>query len=368
MTIVEVDVLPYAVPLAEPLVTARGVVRRRGGFVIRLRSDRGEAGLGEAAPHPHAGDGALNELRAELAVATRWLVGASVDRLDDLLSAVGRLGGAAAMGIDLALHDLVARARAMAVAELLGGTRCTLATSALLVGDAVADALAAVAGGHRAAKLKASGEPGDCLRTVAAVRRAAPGLGLRIDANGVWDDERALHFVRQVPAAGIEWIEQPVVTGDLAALARVRAVARTRGIPIAADEAVTGAEAVHGLAAAAAADVLVLKLVQVGGLRRAMTTARAARAARLRTVVTTAIESSIGTAAALHLAAALRATSGGHELAPPAAGIATAHLLARDIVLRPIGSAASMTVPAGPGLGVDLDERALAAGGQPAAR
>ena len=359
MRIVAVDVVPYAVPLVAPLATARGALRCRVGCVVRVRADDGTTGIGDAAPHPRIGTAGLAALEAELAPFARWLVGAQVERCDGLLEAAGRLGGAAAMGVDTALHDLLARARGVAVVELLGGARRRVAASALLGADAVRSARAACDAGFRVAKLKASADPYALAGVVAALRSEVPGLALRLDANGSWDVATACAVVRALPRDGIEWIEQPVTGWDLSGLAQVRRVAQARGHAIAADEAVTGPTAVRRIAAAGAADVVVLKLQQLGGLRRALASAQAASAAGLRVVVTTGIDTSLGTAAALHLAAAVAALGNGASgVDSPDAGLATTHLLAGDIVREPLAPAPSLT-PQGPGLGVVLDERAL---------
>lgn len=361
MTIVALDVLPYALPLAVPLVTARGTLCRRAGCLVRLRAADGSLGIGDAAPHPHDGERGIGALRAELAGAARWLVGASLDKDDELLDAAGRLGGAAAMGVDVALHDLLARRRGLALVELLGGSRRPVAASALLGADPVRDAQRAAVEGYTAAKLKVAADPRALTATVDAIRRAAPDLTLRLDANGAWSAQDACAVVEALPPLGIAWLEQPVAAWDLGALGRVREVARARGLRIAADEAVTGPDAVRRIAAARAADVVVLKLVQVGGLRRALATAEVARAAGIDVVVTTGLDTGFGTAAALHLAAALQARACAGA-APLAAGVATSALLPRDVVRERIVPGPAMALPHGPGLGVTLDEPALGAG------
>ena len=135
---------------------------------------------------------------------------------------------------------------------------------------------------------------------------------------------------------------------SLGSPAAARRRAGELGHRVAADECVRGPDDVRRIVARGAADVVVVKLVQTGGLRRAVATIDAAREAGLAAVVTTGLESSLGTAAALHLASAL-ASRGGSMLA---AGIATADLLARDLVAQPIASAPVMAPPPGPGLGV----------------
>lgn len=348
MRIRDVELTPFAIPFRRPVATARGGVALREGVVVRLVADDGTEGVGEAAPHPHAAPEARAVMRAQLLAASVLLRGADLAEAEELLDAAASLGGAAAMGLDMALHDLVARLRGVPLAEVLGGARVPVPVSALLDGDVVASARAARAAGFRVAKLKALPEPDATAATVADIVRAAPGLVLRIDANGAWSLEQTVRAMHALDPAHVEWIEQPLPADDLDALAGARRRACDLGHRVAADECVRGPDDVRRIVARGAADVVVVKLVQTGGLRRAVATIDAAREAGLAAVVTTGLETSLGTAAALHLASAL-ASRGGSMLA---AGIATADLLARDLVAQPIASAPVMTPPPGSGLGV----------------
>lgn len=357
MRIRDVELRPFAIPFRTPLATARGPIAVRAGLVVRLVADDGAEGIGEAAPHPHAPPSALARLRDELVAAASRLRGAALARADELIDEAGTCGGAAAMGVDMALHDLVARWRGVSVAELLGGMCRPVEASALLEGDVVAGARAASAAGFRVAKLKASPDAEATLAMLADVARAAPGLALRVDANGAWDVARARRVMRALDPARLAWLEQPVPATDPGMLADVRRHARALGHRIAADECVRGPDDVRRIADLAAADVVVVKLVQVGGLRRAVATVRAAHEAGLEAVVTTGLETSLGTAAALQLASALASCG----RATPPAGIATAGLLAGDLVTQSLPAVPSMTPPPGPGLGVTLAPRSGAA-------
>src|SRR5205823_5740195 len=102
-----------------------------------------------------------------------------------------------------------------------------------------------------------------------------------------------------------------------------------------------------------AADLLVLKPIPLGGVGSVSSCVHAAHAAGVRTVITTSIDTGVGTAAALHLAAAL---------APEEAhGLATLDLLENDLISTPLPiENGFMRLPDGPGLGVDLDREQMA--------
>src|SRR5262249_20031845 len=172
-------------------------------------------------------------------------------------------------------------------------------------------------------------------------------------ATGAWAAPTGVGGARRVSSMDIGWLEQPVAAADLEAMRRVR---RVGGVTLAADEAVTGPEVVARLAGAV--DAVVVKLVQVGGLAAARATAETALRHGLRVSVTTALETSIATVAALHLATSLTRPL-------EACGLATASLLSSDLIDPVPGEGPAMVAPEGPGLGVRLR---LEAGASPGPR
>ncbi|UFU05812.1 o-succinylbenzoate synthase [Ruania halotolerans] len=190
-----------------------------------------------------------------------------------------------------------------------------------------AHAIVTASGGCRTAKVKVA-EPGQTLgeeqARLEAVRDALGSSGaIRIDANAAWDLDEAS---RRLPildraAGGLEYAEQPcAAVEDLATL-------RRRGnVPIAADESIRRAADPFAVVRAEAADVVVLKVQPLGGVRAAL---RIAEQIGLPVVVSSALESSVGIAAGVALAAALP------EL-PYACGLATVHLFERDVVGDPL--------------------------------
>jgi O-succinylbenzoate synthase len=181
------------------------------------------------------------------------------------------------------------------------------------------------AGGCRTAKVKVA-EPGQTLADdearVAAVRDAlGPGGLVRVDANGGWsvDEAVAALAVLDRAAGGLEYAEQPVASvEDLAA------VRRRVHVPIAADESIRRAEDPYRVRDLEAADVAVLKVQPLGGVRACL---EIAERIGLPVVVSSALETSVGIAAGVALAAALP------EL-PHACGLATVQLLADDVAGR----------------------------------
>jgi o-succinylbenzoate synthase len=179
--------------------------------------------------------------------------------------------------------------------------------------------------GCRTAKVKVA-ERGqadaDDIARVEAVRDAiGPDGKVRIDVNGHWDVDHAVRMLAELDRFGLEYAEQPCATLD--ELAELR---RKVSVPLAADESIRRADDPLRVRAAGAADIVVLKVQPLGGVAAAL---RIAEACGLPVVVSSAVDTSVGLAAGVALAAALP------EL-PHACGLGTMSLLAGDVTARPL--------------------------------
>jgi len=184
-----------------------------------------------------------------------------------------------------------------------------------------------LAGGCATAKVKVA-EPGQTLAEdqarVEAVRDAlGPSGHVRVDANGAWsvDDAVAAITLLDRAASGLEYVEQPC-----ARVEELAAVRRAVDVPVAADESIRRASDPYRVRDLEAADVAVLKVQPLGGVRACL---RIAEEIGLPVVVSSALETSVGIAAGVALAAALPAL-------PYACGLATVQLLADDVVTAPL--------------------------------
>jgi o-succinylbenzoate synthase len=198
----------------------------------------------------------------------------------------------------------------------------------------------ASASGCTTAKVKV-GE-GDYVERVEAVRDALGSSGrIRVDVNGAWTVAEAERHIKELNRFELEYVEQPVATLEEMIELRPRV-----GVPLAADEAIRTAEDPLRAARAGAADIVVLKVQPLGGIKRCL---EIADAAGLPCVVSSALETSIGIAAGLALAAALP------DL-PYACGLGTVPLLDRDVVADPLVPVRGMLSVRRP----EIDEYALA--------
>jgi len=293
---------------------------RRGAW-LRIESDDGRAGLGEAAP--------LQPLASAQALAAALESGPCRDA-----------------AFDVANLDLEAQRFGRPLAYLLSDApRLRVPVNAVLFAsgaEALADEAArAVAAGFRTVKLKVgSASPDEDIARVLAVReRVGAGVAIRLDANRAWDEDTAIRVLHAVERCEIEYVEDPVA-GDL------RAVGRRTNIPVAADVATIGEG--ERVVRARSADMLVLKPMALGGLRVTRELAVAAIDAGLGAVITSVFDTAVGVAAALHLAASLPGPERAH-------GLATVDLLEEAPVEGlEAPHAGEMRLPERPGLGVRL--------------
>ncbi|TAK75723.1 MAG: o-succinylbenzoate synthase [Dehalococcoidia bacterium] len=344
---------PFRLPLRARFEAAHGQTSFREGVLVELRDRSGQTGVGEASPYPGLGGGTVDDVLALLSG-----YGLAVCEAGRLTTGPGAV--ALRCGIDAALLDLAGRATGKPVAALLADAPATSVEVNAVIGggtpeEVVRYALEAVRAGYRVLKLKVGvASIGQEARTIEAVRAACPDAAIRLDANGAWDEVSARAAIEAFAPCRIESLEQPVPPGDFEALARIHA---TSPIRIAADESLSDHAVRERVLAERAASVVVLKPMTLGGLHVAFDVGRRAIGRGMAAVVTTTFDSSVGTAMALHVAAALDALTPGVEVAH---GLSTGGHLGADVVARTLVPAdGRLALPSAPGLGIDVDGDAL---------
>jgi L-alanine-DL-glutamate epimerase-like enolase superfamily enzyme len=353
MKVTAVEAVPYALPFREPYVTARGRLERREMVLVRIRTDGGIEGLGEAVAMSLRGGADSATLTREITeLAAPQLVGSGVDPHPQRAAAVPvRISAAASAALEIARLDLAAKLADAPLWRTLGAESaqpvpCNATLVAGPPATVAADAERWAERGFATFKLKV-GVPGD-VGQVEAVRGAVgPRARLRVDANGVWTPREAVIRLTAMERHGIELAEQPA--GDLEDLAAVR---NQTAVPIAADESVVDAHDARRAIELGACQLATVKLAKVGGIGPAR-----AIAGVLPIYLSSALDGPVGIAAAAHVAQVLRPAAPRAGLAQGLATqllfsdtIASVECEVRDGHLHP---------PAGPGLGVEIDESAL---------
>lgn len=356
--VAEIQLDQLEVPFRAPIATREETWAVRRLVLVRLRTDDGREGLGEA---PQAPAEALSAtIAAELADRLPGLDPADPTDLGVRLRGIEAVPATIwpttlRAALETAVADLGARAAGLSLAASASVTaRPQVAVNGLVGIDlpeaAARRATALVDAGFRCLKLKGGREPQDALaKRVRAVRAAVgPSVRLRLDVNGAWTSvAEATEAIRALAAFDLEYVEQPLLpTAGPEAMAMVR---RAVPVPIAADESVTDPGAASALLEAGAADILVVRLSRLGGFHGARRIAERAAGFGVAIVVSTLFESGVGIAAALHLAATLDGEERAH-------GLATADLLAADLLAEPLAIRnGQMALPPGAGLGIVLD-------------
>ena len=354
MRLASVEVIPYALPFKRPYVTARGTLTRREMVLLRLRTDDGLIGLGEAVPLSLRGGATIEQVVRELRETDES------EALHALIES-GHLDHCSAKAVDRrltlslpsqcavlgALDDL--RAQVGEDRNVQTEIQCNATLVAGEPAAVAADALAWADAGFTAFKLKLGS--GADFEQVRAVRAAVgPEAKIRVDANAVWSPQSAARILRELEPLDIELVEQPVATMEEAA-----ALSRLTSIPLCGDESIVSrADAIRAVELDAF-QVTGIKLSKVGGQFAGFEIA-----ATMPAYVSSALDGPIGISAGAALAAAVDTEN--LDLGRPvrAHGLATQRLFAATIAsveceLRN----GVLHRPPGPGLGIEIDEDAL---------
>ena len=379
MKITNVSTMAVSVPWkSPPYSTERAGTKREWGRQIRwsphrpdpvldyvivtVETDEGITGIGEAATDI----GFFGEPLEEVKVAIERYLGPRLigkdpfDREEILHSLDYRGNTCARSGIDLALHDLLGKILGIPVYDLLGGCCRDKVLVAIEIAGGPPDGMAKlcadyVAQGVRAFKPKIGGHPEEDAIRLKAIREAVgEGISIRADANQGYNPKEAIRLCRLAEKydVGLELLEQPVPAWDLEGMALVRESVDTL---IEADESAYSTHDVMNIIRQGAADVINIKVAKAGGLYNAKKIAALAEAAGLGCVLGTAFGLGIKIAAKLHLAASTRNIMDAVEFTEI---VLHDNLAASpfDRLLMPPLKNGYLSVPEGPGLGVQLNE------------
>ena len=361
MRIRSITPMTVRLPLAKPLKLADGTIATADNLLVRIVDSDGHVGWGEAASAPTMTGETPEGMLAAAKFMLPHLTGREVEDLPAFARYLDGLmygNSGAKSAIDMALHDLAGRRAGVPVAELLGGAlrRQLPVLWMLAASDRAADAAAAARmseAGFVAFKVKVgTGTVAGDLARAAAVREVVAATArISADANQAFTVADAVRFAQGAQAAGLDFIEQPVVGHDLDGMAEV---ARATPVPVGTDEGVhslADIERHHALKAARGAS---LKTIKLGGLGQVMTAGRLMHALGMHVNLAGKIaESSIAGAAIVQLGAALPQLDWDISL--------TCQYLAQDIVMEPLKvERGHVRVPERPGLGITVDESRLA--------
>ncbi|MFC6631963.1 mandelate racemase/muconate lactonizing enzyme family protein [Microbulbifer taiwanensis] len=310
MQITSIEIANLNVALKHPISTPLGALDAARNVVVKIITDSGIFGWGEASPFaPITGDSQESNHIAAQQLA-RLLLGRDPLAIEVRMAEINAFTTgepSVRSAFDMALYDIAAKAAGLPLYRFLGGERREIRTDLTIgiqsrVEDTLALADKTLAAGFNAIKLKV-GRPGLVdVDHVAAVRElAGPDVAIKIDSNQGWDFPTAVANLRAMQDLGVEYSEQPLAAWDIGGLARLR---DRVNLPICADESLfTHCDALK-LLVAGAADYLNIKLGKAGGIHMGLRINAIAEAAGASCMIGCFAESRLGMSAAAHLAMA----------------------------------------------------------------
>ncbi len=312
MKIKEIAVGEIALPLARPFKTALRTVNTVNDIVVRITTDDGQVGYGEAPPTAViTGDTKGSILCAIKEFIAPNLIGMDVEDMDGVqrkLHSCILKNTSAKAAVDMALYDLYGKRWGAPLYKLLGGAKQEIETDITIsvnpIDEMVADSVDAVKQGFRVLKVKVGKEGKADVERIAAIRNAVgPDAVIRVDANQGWTASQSISIISAMEDKGldIELVEQPVPAHDIEGM---RMITRQVATPILADEAVFSAEDAIHIVQTRAADLLNIKLMKTGGIWKALQICSVAEIYGVECMMGCMLESRLSVAAGAHLAAA----------------------------------------------------------------
>lgn len=366
MRITRIEPIPVCVPLKKGMTakTAHGEHVTSPYVLVRVHTDAGLVGLGEAtisglwSGETQAGTvAAIHDFIAPQLVGKDPRDITAARRAMDFILKLNPFTKAA---IEMALWDIAGKAVGLPVYQLLGGkvrdrVRIKLVVWARDVAGSRQMAEEHLARGVTCVKVKTGLDPASDLARVRAVREVTPqNIPVTIDSNCGWTLQQAKHCLRALADVSLLLAEQPIPAGDPVAMAELR---RDTPTPIMADESVFTLQDAWQLTVHRAADILSVYPGKHGGIAATAEIIAVAKAAGIRCTIGSNLELGIGTAAMLHIAAAFPEvdcdTFPADTIGP---FYHDGEVITQPLELGPPHA----KVPDGPGLGVELDETAVA--------
>jgi L-alanine-DL-glutamate epimerase-like enolase superfamily enzyme len=315
-------------------------------LLVRVSTSAGLEGWGESGLHWRAA-----ELSARREALLAVLAGRSVYDIEELHSLEALSAAPLRSAVEMAIWDLTGRRLKQPLCNLFGGYFRRRVPVSIRLASRRPEQTAHVAReradqGFHTQTLAASGRAAEDLATLAAVREmVGDRVELRLDGMSHYDAETARDLCSSPEFEGLQFLIDPLNVSDLYRLA---ALGRQTSVPLAVWRTISGPADVMAAVRCGAAPYVLVDLDLVGGILPARACAAVAEAGGVNSILGGRPSVGIAAAAMLHLAAAVSTFSGSNEI--PSRQL-------RDSVLSdpPEATDGMMTVPQGPGLGVEVD-------------
>lgn len=365
MKVTKVEPIVLEAPVKEPWRIGTAVYTSMHAALVRLETDEGITGFGEGLARfsPRAAASVIQDILSPVVLGQDpFNVELLWDRMYAMMRGRGHSKGyvlEAMSAVDIALWDIIGKALGQPVHRILGSygrTSLPVYASSLLfkpTEELVREAERLAAQGFPAMKLKVGQGIEADLRNVREIRRAlGDRVQLMTDANSAYDTLTALRIGRRLEAEGVAWFEEPVAPENLDGYAKL---AQALDIPIAGGESEFNRWAFKELLVRQAIDIIQPDLGRAGGFTEARRIAALCSAFDVPVAPHTGASSAVSVAASLQWAAALPNFLIFEYMYPP-------NPLREELLTEPLPpmQGGQVAVPQKPGLGIEIDEKALA--------
>ena len=263
------------VKLEKPFVVAIGAMEYAETIIVKVTTDEGITGYGEASPFSPVTGETIESVPSFLELFKKALIGQNpfeLEKIHKIMNNITVGNSSAKAGIDIAVHDIIGKRLNMPLYKVLGGYRDSFRTD-MTVGlapldEMVQDAVLYAQMGFGILKIKAGLNPDDDIKVIKMIREAVgESIRLRVDANQGWSVKDSIRVIDVYMQYGVEAVEQPVRYWNIDGLAYIRNNTR---LPIMADESLHSPEDAIKLAKSNAVDIFNIKLMKSGGLYPAL--------------------------------------------------------------------------------------------------
>lgn len=312
MKIIDLKLFTLDVPLITPFKTSLRTVENVSDVILRIETDSGEVGYGEAPPTK-----AITGETKESIISTisgpirKALLGKDIEDLDACCKALDECiehNTSAKACADIALYDLYGQLKKQSIASLFGAYRKEIETDITISvnepEEMASDAKKAIARGFHTLKVKVGSDPTKDVDRLIAIREAVgKDYTIRIDANQAWKPLEAVELIADMQRhdIGLELVEQPVIASDLDGL---KYVTMRSPIPVVADEAVFSPDDAYHIFKEDIANLCNIKLMKCGGLHNALKIAEYAEQFHRECMLGCMLEAKVSVNAAVQLACA----------------------------------------------------------------
>ena len=317
MKISEIALGTIHIPLKAPFRTSLRVVDSIDDLIVRVTSDTGISGYGEAPPTAVI----TGDTRESIEAAIRGyiapaILGMDLEDPESLFEAMEKSivkNTSAKAAVDIAVYDLIAKAKGLPLFRMLAAGAEQEIRTELLTDITISinepdkmaeDARKAVAEGFHILKVKVGKGGEKDVERIKKIREAVgPDVVIRVDANQGWSCEEAIRTIGMIEDSGaaVELVEQPVSYHDFKGLKYITSVVHT---PILADESVFSVEDAERIIEERAADLINIKLMKTGGIHNALKICDLAKQNGISCMIGCMMESAVSVSAGVHLAAA----------------------------------------------------------------